>query len=100
MSQDADCFANTLLQAQSAAQPFKLLVTEMNDGLGDIATGGEFHRDKAYGAAFLLHNIPLLTSLPLMSWWTFTDGKLEGTTMVERERERQTPTTEIAAHTE
>lgn len=73
--QNRDCFAQTLLEAQQQAQPHQLFITEFNDGLGAIAPGGDLHRDMAYGAAFIFHNVPLLTSLPLWSWWTFTDGE-------------------------
>ena len=73
-AKDADCFAHTLLKAQQEAGKYTFLVTEMNDGLGPIADGGDLHRDMAYGAAFMFHNIPLLKNLTLMSWWTFTDG--------------------------
>lgn len=72
---DPDCFAKTLLQAQEDAKPYPIFITEFNDGLGDMAPGGEFHRDMAYAAAFIFHNVPRLASLPLWSWWTFTDGK-------------------------
>ena len=36
------------------------------------------HRDTAYGAAFVFHNVPLVQSLSLFSWWTFTDVFEEG----------------------
>jgi hypothetical protein len=64
-----------LLKAQQQAGKYPFFVTEMNDGLNNIAPGGELHRDKAYAAAFMLHNVPLLTNLTLMSWWTFTDSE-------------------------
>lgn len=72
---DPDCFANTVLGAQKIAAgaglPFYL--TEYNDGLD----GGD-HRDTAYAAGFVLHNIPLLRPLDIFSWWTFSDVFEEG----------------------
>ena len=47
---------------------------EYNDGLETTPP----HRDTAYGAAFVFHNVPLVQSLSLFSWWTFTDVFEEG----------------------
>lgn len=72
---DPDCFANTVLGAYNAtaAAGLPFYLTEYNDGL----EGGD-HRDKAYAAAFLLHNIPLLRALDVFSFWTLTDIFEEG----------------------
>lgn len=34
---------------------------------------GGSHRDTSYAAAFVMHNVPDLTSFDILSWWTFTD---------------------------
>jgi xylan 1,4-beta-xylosidase len=72
---DNDCFAKTVLGARAEAAKANLpfYLTEFNDGL----EFGTF-RDHSYAAAFLLHNIPLMRSLDMMSWWTFTDIFEEG----------------------
>lgn len=72
-----DCYAADVLEAAelatNASLPF--LLTEMKDGLqGGPGTGfGGKHGDTAYAAAFIFHTIPLLTSLEVVSWWTFSD---------------------------
>ena len=69
-TQGENCFASTVLAARDAAasQGLPFFLTEYNDGLWD----GN-HRDTAYGAAFVFHNIPKMQSLDVFSWWTFTD---------------------------
>ncbi|EGD74675.1 hypothetical protein PTSG_12384 [Salpingoeca rosetta] len=73
---DPDCFAHTLQSTQkiAAAAHLPLLITEYNDGL----EGTPPHRDTAYAAAFVFHNVPLVQNLSLFSWWTFTDVFEEG----------------------
>jgi xylan 1,4-beta-xylosidase len=39
----------------------------------NAADGDGKHRDMAYAAGFVIHNIPLMQSLDMFSWWTFTD---------------------------
>ena len=81
---DPDCFAKALNKAQSfaaeAGLPF--LNTEYKDGLqggnpvdGNPQTGLYVaqHGDLSYAAAFVMHNVPLLTNLDVWSYWTFTD---------------------------
>ena len=64
---DRDCFSRVVLEAQSwaadAGLPF--LLTETN--------AAYFGHDTAYAASFLITQIPKLTSLDMMSWWTFSD---------------------------
>ena len=73
----AECFSLDVLAAAAvatnASKPFYL--TEYKDGLqGGPGTGfGGRHGDTAYAAAFVVHTLPRLTSLDLVSWWTFSD---------------------------
>ena len=59
--------------ATKASLPF--LLSEYKDGLqGGPGTGfGGKHGDVAYAAAFVMHTLPRLTSLEVVSWWTFSD---------------------------
>jgi len=76
-SQHAECFSLDVLDsaalAKAAGLPFFL--SEYKDGLqGGPGTGfGGKHGDTAYAAAFVMHTLPRLTSLDVVSWWTFSD---------------------------
>ena len=79
---DPDCFAKDVLAsaaiAEAANKPF--LLTEYKDGLqgGPGTSFGGKHGDMSYAAAFVMRNIPLLASLDVLSWWTFSDIFEEG----------------------
>jgi xylan 1,4-beta-xylosidase len=89
---DPDCFSKVLNKARSFASEAGLpfLITEYKDGLQGgnpieghandpgARTGGGHHGDLSYAAAFVMHNVPLLTDLDLWSYWTFTDVFEEG----------------------
>ena len=74
-------FQQVLLKARSFAHEAGLpfLITEYKDGLqggpGNATVHSGHHGDRSYAAAFVMRNIPLLTSLDMLSYWTFTDGK-------------------------
>ena len=74
-------FQQVLLKARSFANEAGLpfLITEYKDGLqggpGNATVHSGHHGDRSYAAAFVMRNIPLLTSLDMLSYWTFTDGK-------------------------
>jgi len=76
-SLEAECFSLDVLASASlavaAGKPFYL--TEYKDGLqGGPGTGfGGPHGDTSYAAAFIVHTLPLLSSLEVVSWWTFSD---------------------------
>ena len=76
-AQRAECFSLDVLEsaalAKKASLPFYL--SEYKDGLqGGPGTGfGGKHGDLSYAAAFIVHTLPLLGSLDVVSWWTFTD---------------------------
>ena len=87
-SSDPDCFAKVLNQARSFANEAGLpfLITEYKDGLqggpGNATVHSGNHGDQSYAAAFVMRNIPQLTSLDMLSYWTFTDVFEEGWGMV------------------
>lgn len=84
LAMDPDCFAKVLLKARSFANEAGLpfLITEYKDGLqvgpGNATVHSGHHGDQSYAAAFVMRNIPLLTSLDMLSYWTFTDVFEEG----------------------
>lgn len=67
-----DCFAELVNAANDAVQtsgiPFYM--TEFNEG---HSMPFLHHRDRSSAAAFLFRNIPLLSNLQMLSWWTFSD---------------------------
>ncbi len=76
-TQRAECFSLDVLEsaalAKDAALPFFL--SEYKDGLqGGPGTGfGGTHGDLSYAAAFVVHTLPKLGALDVVSWWTFSD---------------------------
>ena len=76
-SAKAECFSLDVLEsaalAKNASLPF--LLSEYKDGLqGGPGTGfGGKHGDLSYAASFVVHTLPRLTSLDVVSWWTFSD---------------------------
>ena len=73
----AECFTLDVLESAAVAKNASLpyILSEYKDGLqGGPGTGyGGQHGDTAYAAAFVTHTLPLLTSLDVVSWWTFSD---------------------------
>ncbi|EDQ85675.1 uncharacterized protein MONBRDRAFT_38796 [Monosiga brevicollis MX1] len=70
---DEDCFAHVLMNTSKIVQPTgkPTFITEYNDGLDNNPIN---HRDRAFAAAFIFHQVERLReSLALFSWWTFTD---------------------------
>jgi hypothetical protein len=71
------CFVADVLDAaavaEAAGKPFYL--TEYKHGLqGGPGTGfGGRHGDTAYAAAFIMHTVPQLSSLHVLSWWSISD---------------------------
>lgn len=74
---DAECYSKDVLASAALAKGAQLpfVLSEMKDGLqGGPGTGyGGTHGDTSYAAAFIVHTMPLLTSLEVVSWWTFSD---------------------------
>ena len=74
------CFHKARSFANDAGLPF--LITEYKDGLQggspieghpnnpSARTGGGHHGDLSYAAAFVMHNVRLLTDLDVWSYWT------------------------------
>jgi hypothetical protein len=77
----SECFSLDVLAAagiaanSSHSSPKPFYLTEYKDGLqGGPGTGfGGRHGDTSYAAAFVMHTLPLLTPLEVVSWWTFSD---------------------------
>ena len=67
-------FQQVLLKARSFAHEAGLpfLITEYKDGLqggpGNATVHSGHHGDRSYAAAFVMRNIPLLTSLDMLSY--------------------------------
>eukprot|EP00962_Isochrysis_galbana_P000107 scaffold32_cov120-Isochrysis_galbana.AAC.1 len=72
-----DCFVADVRAAVAVAtQAGKpLFLTEYKDGLqGGPGTGfGGRHGDTAYASAFIVHTVPQLASVEVLSWWGLSD---------------------------
>jgi hypothetical protein len=63
-----------LTQTDVACPSVCLLSTSVTRGGGsERSNAAYFVHDTSYAAAFLIRNIPLLTGLDVLSYWTFSD---------------------------
>ena len=84
-----DCFVEAVrnasetvnrARAAAGAHPVPFFLTEFKEGLhGGPGTGhGGSHSDTSYAAAFAMRTLPMLSTLEVASWWTFSDIFEEG----------------------